>query len=128
MRLRLLIAAIALWQFPLPVLAHHFRYTADLTGPAESPPNNSTAIGPAVITASGGTISDALNVLFFALEDGKAYFNIQTTAYTDGEIRGFLSRVPGDYNDNGVVAAADYVLWRKTEGTTGEGLKADSDN
>jgi hypothetical protein len=32
-----------------------------------------------------------------------------------------------DYNDNGVVDAADYVLWRKTQGQTGAGLLADGD-
>lgn len=31
----------------------------------------------------------------------------------------------GDYNLNGVVDAADYVLWRKTLGQTGAGLAAD---
>ena len=25
--------------------------------------------------------------------------------------------VPGDYNHNGIVDAADYVVWRKTDGT-----------
>ncbi len=45
---------------------------------------------PAFITASGGTISDALNALHFAMEDGKTYLNIHTTAFPGGEIRGFL--------------------------------------
>jgi hypothetical protein len=33
----------------------------------------------------------------------------------------------GDYNGNGVVDAADYVIWRKTLGQTGAGLAADGD-
>ena len=33
----------------------------------------------------------------------------------------------GDYNNNGVVDAADYVVWRKTNGQTGAGLAADGD-
>lgn len=33
--------------------------------------------------------------------------------------------VPGDYNKNGVVDAADYVVYRKTLGQTGAGLPAD---
>jgi hypothetical protein len=33
----------------------------------------------------------------------------------------------GDYNGNGVVDAADYVVWRKTFGQTGAGLAADGD-
>ena len=33
----------------------------------------------------------------------------------------------GDYNGNGTVDAADYVVWRKSEGQTGAGLPADGD-
>jgi hypothetical protein len=33
-----------------------------------------------------------------------------------------------DYNDNGVVDAADYVLWRDTSGQQGTGLAADGNN
>jgi mannan endo-1,4-beta-mannosidase len=35
--------------------------------------------------------------------------------------------IPGDYNHNGVVDMADYVVWRKSAGQTGWGLAADSD-
>jgi hypothetical protein len=35
--------------------------------------------------------------------------------------------VPGDYNRNGVVDGADYVVWRKTDGQQGNGLAADGD-
>ena len=34
---------------------------------------------------------------------------------------------PGDYNLNGTVDAADYVVWRATVGQTGSGLVADGD-
>jgi hypothetical protein len=34
----------------------------------------------------------------------------------------------GDYNQNGVVDAADYVLWRKSVGQSGSSLPADGDN
>lgn len=33
--------------------------------------------------------------------------------------------VAGDYNHNGVVDAADYVIWRDSVGTSGSGLAAD---
>jgi T5SS/PEP-CTERM-associated repeat protein len=35
---------------------------------------------------------------------------------------------PGDYNIDGVVDAADYIVWRKTQGQTGAGLAADGNN
>jgi uncharacterized protein YjbI with pentapeptide repeats len=38
--------------------------------------------------------------------------------YTTGEVTlTALTAVPGDFNSNGVVDAADYVVWRKTDGT-----------
>jgi hypothetical protein len=36
--------------------------------------------------------------------------------------------VAGDYNRNGSVDAADYVVWRNTIGQTGSALAADGDN
>jgi hypothetical protein len=33
----------------------------------------------------------------------------------------------GDYNRDGAVDAADYIVWRKSEGQTGAGLAADGD-
>jgi hypothetical protein len=38
-----------------------------------------------------------------------------------------LVDIPGDYNHNGLVDAADYVVWRHTLGQTGPGLAADGD-
>jgi hypothetical protein len=35
--------------------------------------------------------------------------------------------LPGDYNDDGSVDAADYIVWRKTFGQIGEELPADGD-
>jgi hypothetical protein len=39
--------------------------------------------------------------------------------------REILESIPGDYNGNGAVDAADYVVWRNTLGNTGTGLAAD---
>jgi probable HAF family extracellular repeat protein len=48
----------------------------------------------------------------------------------NGDARSFLltpliERIPGDYNRNGTVDAADYVVWRNTLGDSGTGLAAD---
>lgn len=45
---------------------------------------------------------------------------ISTTVRTN-----FSASLLPDYNRNGVVDAADYVLWRNTQGATGAGLPAD---
>ena len=38
--------------------------------------------------------------------------------YTTGEVTlTALAAIPGDFNNNGVVDAADYIVWRKTDGT-----------
>ncbi len=39
----------------------------------------------------------------------------------------FGAGVPGDYNFDGVVDAADYTVWRDSFGQTGTGLAADGD-
>jgi hypothetical protein len=36
--------------------------------------------------------------------------------YSDGVLAVLAAGLPGDYNQNGVVDAADYVLWRKNPG------------
>jgi hypothetical protein len=46
--------------------------------------------------------------------------------YTTGVLS--ISGLIGDYNQNGVVDAADYVLWRKSVGQSGSSLPADGDN
>jgi hypothetical protein len=38
--------------------------------------------------------------------------------YTNGVLSVASAGLPGDYNGNGVVDAADYVVWRKNQGTT----------
>jgi hypothetical protein len=92
-----------------------------------------SSYNPDFVAAYGGPdpqfqIGTALIALMDALNTGKAYLNISTTEFPDGEIRGFPVYVPGDFNNNGVVDAADYTIWRDTLGQTGEGLDADFDN
>lgn len=48
----------------------------------------------AFITANGGTVSSAFNALVAGIDGGKAYFNIHSSAFGGGEIRGFLTPVP----------------------------------
>jgi len=68
--------------FPLGVASGSFDAFVDLA--------QASAYDSAFITASGGLVSDALNALLLRAVDGEAYWNIRTTAFPDGEIRGFL--------------------------------------
>jgi hypothetical protein len=75
-----------------------------------------------------------LRVLEF-LQDGKTvrvrtyspFYNLYRTG-SDYEFEFQLSDLPaiaGDYNGNGVVDAADYIVWRQESGQFGTGLAAD---
>lgn len=49
---------------------------------------------PAFVTEQGGTAAGAELALFNALDTGKAYFNIHSTEFPGGEIRGFYTLIP----------------------------------
>jgi len=106
------------------------------------------------LTASGNVAGSFLNQFVMALGAGNAHLvsldttsvglksgsitiistsqAVQTTAAVqNGTITipvSFLVVLPGDYNGNGVVDGADYVLWRKSQGqsvTSGTGADGD---
>jgi hypothetical protein len=68
-----------------------------------------------ILTAGGGRTGTFLNEVLPSLPSGLDW----DLAYNPNSI--VLSVVstglPGDYNGNGVVDAADYVVWRKTDGS-----------
>jgi hypothetical protein len=126
--------------------AEVFAGTADIITPSPAPAGFPTGVtsgnylssifdlesastfDPAFVAAHGPLVTDPMQAMFDALDAGKAYFDIHTSAFPNGEIRGFVVFVPGDFNDDGIVDAKDYVIWKKVEGTVGEGLPADADN
>lgn len=72
--------------FPTGVTSGTYDMTFDLT--------LASSYNAGFITASGGTVSDALNRMLLALDEGKAYLNIHTSVFAGGEIRGFYALVP----------------------------------
>jgi hypothetical protein len=73
--------------FPVGVTSGTYDATFDLT--------LASSYNPAFITASGGTVSGAMNRLIQSLDEGRAYFNLHTSQFPAGEIRGFLVPTPG---------------------------------
>ena len=53
-----------------------------------------SSYNPAFITSQGGSVSGAMNALIAGLDAGQAYFNLHTSAYPGGEIRGFMTSAP----------------------------------
>lgn len=76
----------ALPGFPLGVTSGTYLNTFDTEA--------TTTYRPAFLTANGGTGAGAEAALAAGLAAGQAYFNIHTTQFPGGEIRGFLQRVP----------------------------------
>jgi hypothetical protein len=74
------------------------------------------AFNPAFISAHGGPGS-APSELINAIGAGKAYVNLASTAYPDGEMRGFLlATQAADFNLDGFVGSADLVTWANEQG------------
>ena len=74
--------------FPTGVTSGSYDQTFDMT--------LASSYRAGFITANGGTTAGAETALFTAIADGKAYFNIHSSSFPGGEIRGFFvpSAVP----------------------------------
>lgn len=69
--------------FPLGVTTGTYDASFDLSDAA--------SYNPAFITASGGSVSEAMSALLAGLDAGNAYFNVHSSVYPAGEIRGFMA-------------------------------------
>lgn len=72
--------------FPVGVTTGTYLQTFDLT--------LASTYNPAFIAANGGTVAGAQAAFTTGLINGLAYFNIHTTQFPGGEIRGQLQAVP----------------------------------
>jgi len=72
--------------FPLGVTSGSFSNFFDTS--------DASAFNPTFMTSNGGTPAGAEAALASAMAAGRAYFNIHSTVYGAGEIRGFLQPVP----------------------------------
>ena len=72
--------------FPLGVTSGTYSATLDLT--------LASSYNPTFVTASGGTTADAEAALTAAMAAGESYWNVHSSSFLGGEIRGFLVAVP----------------------------------
>lgn len=77
-----------------------------------------------ILTAAGG-IEGTFDVANLSALGGGLYLDLH---YESTSVLLTVAGTPGDYNYDGHVDAADYVLWRKTTPQSGPGLPADGNN
>ena len=77
-----------------------------------------------ILAAGEGRIGVFDDVLLPALGGG-VFFDVN---YDPNAVTLAVAGIPGDYNFDGTVDAADYVVWRKTSGQSGTALAADGNN
>jgi hypothetical protein len=68
--------------FPLGVTSGTYSNTLDLTA--------LSSYNPSFVTANGGTAATAEAALTAAIAEGRAYWNVHSSTFPGGEIRGFL--------------------------------------
>jgi hypothetical protein len=94
------------FNFPAASVIHHYTYIA----------NGTTHLVP-----TPGQENFRFNLWLFESSAPAGNQPVEVVVNTFG----YLPLLSGDYNSNGAVDAADYVMWRKTFGQTGFGLAAD---
>lgn len=122
MQLRFILAAALILTLAPTVQAHTVLYRADLSGPAESPPNGSPGIGTAIVEYDVDGHTLLFNVTFSGLEAGTTVAHIHCctadpglltagVAVTQGTLLGFPASVTSGSYTNVVLdltSAASY--------------------
>ena len=90
--------------FPLGVTFGSMDNTFDLT--------LASSYSAAFIAANGGTPASAMIALMANMDAGRAYFNIHSSSFTGGEIRGFMTRIPEPASLS-LLALAGLTLFRR---------------
>ena len=90
--------------FPIGVTSGSFSTVLDLT--------QSSSYNGSCITANGGTTATAETALIGAINTGRAYLNIHSQTFPNGEIRGFLFQVP-EPSSAAILGLGSLLLFRR---------------
>lgn len=90
--------------FPLGVTSGSYDHTFDMT--------LASSYSASFISNNGNTVSGALNALAAALDNNKAYFNVHSSTFQGGEIRGFFTVVPEPATSLAAVAIGGALMRR----------------
>lgn len=71
-------------EFPFALSFDAYEKTLDMT--------QESNYSPEFLAANGGTAASAEAALFAAIAEGRAYVDIHTDVYADGEVRGFITQ------------------------------------
>lgn len=91
--------------FPVGVTSGSYNATFDLL--------SASSYNAAFITNNGGTVAGAEAALLAGIASGRSYFNIHTTAFPGGEIRGFMVPEPASLALFGLGAACLIMFKRR---------------
>lgn len=112
--------AVAALLTAMPAAAVVTTYTATLTGPSESPPNNSPALGLAIVTFNDAALTVTVNEMFVGLTGGPvtgAHIHCCTTTaltgtapvFLDFSGTGFPTTAYGNYDNTFTLSAANFA-------------------
>jgi hypothetical protein len=93
--------------FPVGVTSGTYNATFDLL--------SASSYNGAFITSNGGTVAGAEAALLAGIASGRSYFNIHTTAFPGGEIRGFVVPEPASLALFGLGAACLIMVKRRRQ-------------
>jgi dockerin type I repeat protein len=104
---------------------HRFVQLLDNDENSSTPPADGIYLFAMQLRMAGLANSKPIYMVFGTLGSSVAALDAAAVPWVEERV-GSLIGLPGDYNSNGVVEAADYVLWRETLNSTTE-LAADGD-
>lgn len=105
---------------------HRFYFLQDNDGNGATVPADGIYLFAMSMKMTGLATSKPIFMVFGTLGSSIAALDDAAVPWVQARVDSLVP-LAGDYNQNGTVDAADYIIWRNTLGQTGSGLAADGD-